>query len=311
MYNEAIKLEFIKSIHNEGTKKVAKSLFRRTGELCEFALDKDIALAGAQEILSVLERIGHLNYMTLRVDVYLLKRYTTWYDQHVHPIDLIGISSISAADVDLSKAFNAELIKDEDELIGILSFISASDGYFEVPVIFLSWIGLTLKEILNLKNEDIIFKNTSAFIQTHKKMVRTDSSRIVDALKEYKAVKSSIRAHRGDWIVYPDDLGLFIKNMITKDSKFLGRPVTEANVRKKIDMYNRNTPDNFKQITVDSVLLSGRLRRILEMEIATGKVLPETIVNELGIRLSLVNDGFAMYESYKKAFNIKLENQAE
>jgi len=311
MYNEAIKLEFIESIKNAGTKKVAKSLFRKTGAICESSLDKDIAVMEASEILGILEQIGHLNYMTLRVDVYLLKRYAKWYNQHVCTTDLSKISSLSAMDVDLSKAFNAGLIKDEDELMGVLSFIAASDGYFEIPVILMSWLGLTLEEILSLKNEDVIFKDNSVFMQTHRKMICTDSDRIVSALREYKSVKSSIRSHRGDWIVYPDDLGLFIKNMVTKDSKFLGRPVTTSIVRKKIEQYNRNIPGNMKQITVDNVLLSGRLHRILESEITTGKVLPETIVNELRIRLVLVNDGIAMYNSYKKAFDIKIENKAE
>lgn len=310
MYNEAIKHDFIESIQNSGTKLYAKSLFRRISSI-ESDCNKDIAGMSKEEIINELSHMHLLNYASVRSTLSIIKRYVTWYNLNVQNIFLENILSISATDVDLSLSLREEVIKDEDELRAIMSFASASDGYFEVPIILLAWTGFTLSEILGLRNEDVVVRDNTAYVQTERKTTLIDSQYIVNALKEYKSVKSSIRMHRGDWIVYPDNIGYFVKNMITKDSKFAGRPLTADIVRKKIDMYNRMTPDGIKKISVDNTLLSGRLSRILESEIATGGISSEVVVNEMRIRMPLLNDYIALYDSYKRAFDIKIENAAD
>ena len=308
MYNEAIKQRFLESIDNNGTKTVAKCFLGKLDDTCKGKFDKDIVDMSRDEILDAIGGIGHLNYATIRMDLYLLSKYVEWYNKNIHGINLENFTSISVKDVDLSESYGNQLIKDEDELTALSVSAFAKDGYLEVPVIILSWLGLSMKEIMELKNEDVIFKDDCIFIQVGKNITKVNSPILMEPLKDYKSVKSSIRSHRGDWVVYPDDLGFFIKNMLTKDSKFTGRPLTISRVRKRIEQYNRSVISNDKQITLDNVFLSGALRRILESEISTGKILPEVVASELNIKLNMVNDGITMYETYKKAFNIKIEN---
>lgn len=308
MYNEAIKSNFLESISNDGTRIVAKSFLGKFDEVCASKFGKDAVDMNRDEILEAMGGVGHLNYTTLRTDLYILSKYVEWFNNNVHEVSIENVASISVRDIDLSESFRAQLIRDEDELTALVGTEFAKDGYLEVPVIIFSWLGLTMNEIVKLKNEDVIFKDDCIFIQLNKNIIRVGSEKLIEPLRDYKLVKSSIRSHRGDWVVYPDDLGYFIKNMITKDSKFTGRPLSVSRIRKRMEQYNRCVINNNKQITIDNTLLSGRLHRILEAEISTGKVLPEVVASELNIKLNIVNDGIAMYEAYKKAFNIKIEN---
>lgn len=311
MYNEAIKQNFLESIQNNGTKLYAKSTLDRSGAFFESEYGKDIVEMSSKEMIDGLAQMHLLNYASVRSVLSIIKRYAAWYNSNIKNISLDEIMSITATKVDLSQSLREEIIKDEAELRATMSFLSASEGYFEVPIMLLAWSGLTLKEILELKNEDVVVRGNTVFAQTGRKTTRINSDYIVDTIKEYKAVRSSTRPHRGDWEVYPDDIGYFIKNMIVKDSKFSGKRISAGNVRNRIDVYGATLPDGYKKITPDNVLLSGRLHRILESEIATGTISPEVVVNEMGIKMSLLNDYVALYNMYKKAFSIKPENIAD
>lgn len=308
MYNEVVKHRFIETFKNTGSKLYAKSLMRRLGELCESELDKEVAEMSKQEIIDGLSRIHYISYTSIRTDLYVLKKYFNWYNDNINPINVENALSISADDIDLSESLRAELVKDEDELVGILSFVTASEGYYEVPIILLAWCGLTLDEILKLKNEDVVFKDGSVFIQSDRKVLYIKSEKIINLLKDYKSTKSRVVECHGRREMFPDDIGFFIKNMLTVNSMFIGKPLSAANVRKKIDAYNRITPEHIKKITIDGVFLSGGMHRILESEIETGKISTEVVVNELRAKLRLANDAVNLYRAYKKAFDIKIEN---
>lgn len=284
---------------------------RRLDILCESELDKEVAEMSKREIIDGLSHIHYISYTSIRTDLYVLKKYFNWYNDNINSINVENVMSISAEDIDLSESLRAELVKDEDELLGILSFATASDGYYESPVSLLAWCGLTLDEILSLKNEDIVFKDDSVFIQSDRQVFHIQSDRIIGLLKDYRSTKSRIVECHGKRELFPDNLGFFIKNMVTENSKFIGKPLTAVTVRKKIDAYNRITPDNIKKITVDGVFLSGGMHRVLESEIETGKISTEVVVNELRAKLRLANDAVALYKAYKKAFGIEVENKAE
>lgn len=311
MYNEIVKQRFIETFKNKSSKLYAKSLMRRLDILCESELDKEVAEMSKREIIDGLSHIHYISYTSIRTDLYVLKKYFNWYNDNINSINVENVMSISAKDIDLSESLRAELVKDEDELLGILSFATASDGYYESPVSLLAWCGLTLDEILSLKNEDIVFKDDSVFIQSDRQVFHIQSDRIIGLLKDYRSTKSRIVECHGKRELFPDNLGFFIKNMVTENSKFIGKPLTAVTVRKKIDAYNRITPDNIKKITVDGVFLSGGMHRVLESEIETGKISTEVVVNELRAKLRLANDAVALYKAYKKAFGIEVENKAE
>jgi len=308
MYNEAVKQRFIETFKNKGSKLYAISLMRRLAVLWESNLDKEVAEMSKREIIDGLSRIHYISYTSIRTDLYVLKKYFNWYNSNINQINVENAISISAEDIDLSESLRAELVKEEDELIGILSFTTANEGYYEIPVILLSWCGLTLDEILKLRNEDVIFKDGSVFVQSDRKVLYIRSEKIIDLLKDYRSTKSRVVECHGRRELFPDEIGFFIKNMVTVNSKFIGKPLTATAVRKKIDAYNRITPEHIKKITIDGVFLSGGMHRILENEIETGKISTEVVVNELRAKLRLANDAVNLYRAYKKAFDIKVEN---
>ncbi|MFA6831878.1 MAG: hypothetical protein WCR36_06375 [Bacteroidaceae bacterium] len=306
MYNETVKFEFIESLDNDTTKIFATNFFGRTDRLFEQESGKDLAEMGYSEIVENFQKLSQITYTTVRTHLAILRKYLKWYNNNITEVDVTKINNMSTYDVDISLNLFKSLIKDEEELAGILSVLPQKDGYFEIPILLLSWSGITLSNILELKNNDVIFKDTFAFIRTTHKIYRITSAYIVNALKDYKFVKSSTRQHRGLWNVYPDDLGYFIKNMVQENARVIGNRVSATNVRKKIVQFNKLTPGWFKEVTVDKTLLSGKLNRLVETERRLGNVPIEILLTELGGKKALLQDVVALYNSYKKAFSIKL-----
>ena len=99
--------------------------------------------------------------------------------------------------------------------------------------------------------------------------------------------------------------------MLFAGSKFTGIPLSINNVRKRITKYSNSLPTGFKEVTVDRTLLSGKLYRLAQMESMTGYIPPEVFRDELGGSIMYQRDNIALYEAYKKAFNIEFENKAE
>lgn len=311
MYNEAVKCEFIESLDQDVLKTFVKSFFNRTDRLFEQELGKDLAEMNDCEIVENFKKLPQTSYTTVRTHLAILRRYLKWYNNNISSIDMTGINKISMYDIDISGFLSKSIIKNEEELAGILSFLSSQDGYFEIPTLLLSWNGVTLSEILDLKNTDVVFKENYALIRTPIKTYKITSEYTIRSLLDYKSVKSSTRQHRGVWTVYPDDLGYFIKNMVQENAKIIGQRVSAANVRKKIAQYNRLLPEGFKEVTVDRVLLSGKLNRLVDIENKFGSVSPEILLTELGGKQSSLQEVTALYESYKRAFDIHIVDKAD
>jgi len=311
MYNEAVKCEFIESLDQDVLKQFVKSFFNRTDRLFEKKLGKDLAEMNDREIVDNFKKLPQISYATVRTHLAIVRKYLKWYNNNISPVDMTEINKISTYDIDISLCLSKVIIKDEKELEVSLSFLSAKDGYFEIPTLLLSWYGITLDEILDLKNTDVMLKENYALIRTPNKTYKITSEYTINCLSDYKFVKSSKRKHHGVWTVYPDDLGYFIKNMVQKNSKITGSRVLDKNVRKKITQYNRLLPKGFKEVTVDKVLLSGKLNRLVDFENKFGSIPQEVLLTELGGKQSSLKEVTALYESYKKAFDIHVNYTAD
>lgn len=301
MYNVDRKREYLITISNENSRKAGKSLFNRIEDV-ELYYSQDIADLKANDLKHALGMMHYLSFATLRTDLSLLKDYIYWSNNNISPNDYNAIKVINAKDIDISEAICEELFKDEDELKASLSFWSASEGYFESPIACLSWIGLDIKQILNLKNEDVYIENGTMFVRIPDRTIQIESDYIYEVLLNYSKTKSATRKHRSDWVVFADDIGYFIKNFIPS-SKFAGRRMTPLLVRRKITKCNLTLPDGLKKITLNNILLSGRLNRIMLEKQKTGALSDSMFVNEFNKKEQrYINDIKRIYEYYEQVF---------
>jgi len=312
MYNESVKMRFVDTLGSDAFKRYAICLFNRFGDIAEDGANCDVADMSRESFIGFMEQFNYLTYHTIFSDLVILRKYFLWYNKNVHEIDSESLCSVTYKDIDLSESIRKQLLKNKEEVLEIVSHAPAEDGYFENPVLLLSWVGLTLKEILGLKNEDISFEDGYATVNSDKRIYIITSEEITSKLLDYKNVKRSTRARRHvDLDVYPDDLGYFIKSMQTLNSVFSGKRLVEGNIRKKVGAYVANLPDQFKRVTIDDVLLSGRMFRIYEYETKYNTDLNQKIINEMRIKKSALAEYLQLYKCYKKAFGLNIENKAE
>lgn len=300
MYNEVVKQMYINRTENEKSIIALTNLFNRMETNIEIPLGRDLATIGNEKLKISLEEMGYLSYSTIRTEVGLLRDYINWYDNNVAPVEKLDLL---ARDIDISEGIRRNIFKDEDELKASLSYLPVAEGYFEVPVLLLSWIGMELNDILNLKNEDLMFKEYGVFINTPKSVIDVKSEYIKNSLFEYSKVKTSTRKHRGIWIVNMDDLGYFIKNMVPANSRLCGKRLTPDTIRRKLFILNNMLPSNLKQVTITNVLLSGKLWRIKQEEDLIGKITEEIFLKEFKTKYGMIiNDMMEVYKYYKKVF---------
>lgn len=305
MFNSEVKNKHLEIVNKTSIVKII-SLFQKLEKL-EDAMQKDFAAMNREEIISCIESFDYLSYATLRSDLVLLKNYVIWYNDNIEKVDIEIVENLLAKDFDLTNSIKKNLIKDENELRASLSFRKASEGYYEIPILCLSWLGLTPEVIVNLKNEDVYAKNGDVFVKTPNKTIMVKSEFIKTVLMEYSRVKTASRETKlssSYRYVFSDDMGYFIKYMYPPGSKFIGSRVSTKDISKKITQYNNIfVPDKFKKVNISEVLKAGRLYRIYEEEQKTGCLTPDIFINEFNNNAqTYLNDVIRLYQCYKKAF---------
>lgn len=158
------------------------------------------------------------NIASLRTYIWQIKQYRIWYRKYCGLEEEKGFN-LSPAMVDIAPAVKAALYSGEEELIDILSVLPIDQGYFEHPVVWLTWLGLTLKEITELKDEDIFFDNQSVFIKVGDSVRVSRNNNIFNILSTYRNTKIGVRTHIQDYYVYPVKSSFLSRGFILKSIK--------------------------------------------------------------------------------------------
>lgn len=304
MYNQEIKTRYLNTICSEASRVSAERYLIRFSKQAEDPSGVDIGDMTQEEIKLCLESMNYYSFSTIRTDIYILKEYVRWYNKYIKLTDESPLDGLSARDIDLTKSFRRNLLKDERELVDVVSQLPIDEGHPEIPVLLLSWLGLEIDDIIALKNEDVYVLNNTMFVKTPiGGTIRIQNKYMHDALMEYSIVKSATRQHRSEWKVFSDDLGFFVKNMLPANSRIIGKRLTADMARKKVAHFYGSLSDDFKKASLSLVILSGRMHRIMMYEKANGNVPIEVFVSEFKSKLQVhLNDTMQQYEVYKKAF---------
>lgn len=302
MYNEIVKLNYLNSISKDSVRSAVESLFNKIEDTVEAPLDKEIATLSRSDVIDGIERSNYLSISTLRTEISHLTDYFKWYSKNIQEVKS-DIKTITSSDINLTLSVKENIFKDVDELGASLVQFPPDEGYLHAPVCCLAWLGLELDEILNLKNEDIFLKGTHMFVKAPTKIIQVESKYIYDVLTKYGNTRQAIRTHYGDREVFADDIGYFIKRFLSEMSTRTGKRISEINVRRGLATANARLNSGVKRFNITTVLTSGRLYRIREIERTTGVVPMAVFINEFKTTKNRpIRDAMGLYEFYKMAY---------
>lgn len=203
MYNEKIKNEYLSTLP-ASTAKSQKSYFQKI-EIYEEKLKKDVLFFSNTEFNIMMHEIKGLSVGSSLYNLPgCIKRYAKWYSENYAPInfqtnfevDYLGISPTYYKSP-------VELIDDIDLVIRNLTQeqgipLNVIAGYLKelrmrynvgVGTILLSWCGLTIEEITNLKSENILKEVNKIYLESKKDLISVDPA-IMSILVQIKNSKS-------------------------------------------------------------------------------------------------------------------------
>lgn len=212
MYNEKLKLQFLEwrgsAMHR------CVSLFNRI-EQFEKQLDKDVLYMSPTEYHRCL-RSAESPFMNGFVELFrLVEQYGEWAFDHIgRRSEWLG--SCNMYEAYIQDAPFPDILTWDDIYAELLSFYPITEGFAIWPIATLSWLGLTMQECCDLRNEDMDLKNK--LIHTADRDIRIETDSQWKILSTYVNTRSGIRTQNQTFSVELIDKGYFLKQTRTVNS---------------------------------------------------------------------------------------------
>lgn len=313
LYNEEVKRKFLEE---EAKNKVDRVHFSSVlNAFCRFEqLDQvDIAEMCKPTIIRCLEDLGLDEIATVRAYITVGNRYVKWCRTSGCFVGASnGFDGLSVDDIDISSAIRQSFFKNEVDLINSIQAVHDLDsGYADAPVLALAWLGLTMKEVLALRDSDIDLEGRIIHLPDGNS-INGFSDIIHDVLYRYSTCRVSSRDKGNITQEVVKDLSIdsFIKRMIPRGSKFFGRPVSHTQVRGQLDLMitKFRQSGSTRLPTFSNVWRSGRFYKLYQVEQSGVDVFDfrnRPIIEEVFRHKKNYHDTIKMYRWYKKAFSLE------
>ena len=306
MYNQEIKERFLAEY--EGGRKVSARInFESIGKYEELC-GKDFAEMSACEAIEALKYVHIKTYGTAFGILSFVRNYIKWCrEKSVFDNINNGLVSLTVDDIDISDELKTMLFTSEDELINAMRSVRPfDDGYYDVIVVLLVWLGIPQKQITSIKINDVNLSDSTVIFEDIE-IKFSDSIR--DILSLYAKTKTGARI-QADSVrtVYRDDsYDTFVRKFSAP--KQLGKKLTNSQIEDAVYLLNKAYVEqgNDPKFTSGSVMHSGGLRRVYELEKQGVDVFSiknkNAVIQAYRVKAKLY-EILWLYKNYKKAFNL-------
>ena len=310
MYNENVKRRFMNTLTDSYADDY-RLLFGRS-ERFENECGKDIAWFSVEEIGNFFEANGLIEPQNLRTQLGMLATYGDWHMQEVSNAPH-HFREYHVEDFPYAKLFAPLVTKTPEELCNKMRMVYPIDsGQPAVAALCFAWLGIDCGDALKLKNEQVDTKNGQVISPTGEVLVASMPECIRKMLTIYANTRSAERVQNRTFTVYADDIGFFIKRMLSANSSKIGKPISKGQIASAItelrDKYNGSL-GNDQTLNYGNVQRSGGFYRLHQMDLAGVDV--HSIKNADKVRLCLGKskrnhkDNMLMYDAYLEVINEK------
>ena len=310
MYNENIKRQFMSTL-SESYANDFRLLFGRS-EPFELKFNKDIVWFPVVEIGSFLEAGGLIEPSNLRTQLGMLASYGDWYVR-LHPNTEHHFREYHVEDFPYAKLFKPLVIETPEKLCHKIEMVYPIDsGQPAMAALCLAWLGIDCGDALKLRNEQVDTKNGQIISPTGEVLVASMPECIRKMLDVYGKTRSAERVQNRTFTVYADDIGFFIKRMLSANSSKEGKPITKNQITSAITELRskfNGTTGNDQTLTYGNVQRSGGFYRLRQMDLAGINV--RSVKNADKVRLCLGKskrnhkDNMLMYDAYLEVIGVK------
>ena len=260
MYNPEVKANYFDSqAMSANTRRIYTLVLENLGAF-EAQLGKDLGEMDAAEWSQCISVSGADTYVQVQRDAAVILNYAKWYACNVRSISYEQFERFRVFDVDIVDNVRAALMLSVDEVLDALSVKPAGEGFIEMPLAALAWMGLTRDELAQLRSKDLVVSAAHVSVAVGNSVFFSDEPAIRETIVQYNQVTPSRQLLRSGRRMHQIDLGFYLKR-VTYDS-FVGKhkPFSAAELSTCI-LRCTEARARFPKLSIATLNRSGGYRR--------------------------------------------------
>lgn len=312
MYNPEVKERFLSEYASKGSNvKNIRGRFESMSK-SEQLLSKDMAEMSKSEAVSSLNQLEFLEMGSAEGFISVTKAYIRWCKDNNAFEDIAdGFLQVSLSDIDPSSSMSKVFFRDEHDFLYSMRKVREFDELQnDVIALIFAWLGLSLDEALDIRDEDIDFETRKIYDRSGTVLVPWISDEFAEILQQYQRAKSAIRQNGTTTYEVIKDLSYdgFIKRVCSANSDKLGTKIPPRQLVSAINKLNQKyiALGFSPRFSVQNAQRCGGLHRLWIMEqsgfVVDDKKNASTVEEVYGS--SKYRKILWQYKHYKRAFNL-------
>ena len=313
---DIIKQEYLDSILKDNEAVATKNylaVFERAIE----SLGLDVLDIDIDDLYSVISESGYYNMNTMRVYITALRKFLL-YIFKTNPTLMKKLTwdqalELKVRDVDLVSAIKRNLFISFEEIRPCFAERNIESGRYNEVAWALIWAGLNIKEILELKNADVVGapdrsgSGEIARVRVGKNYIYVDDISASEVILDYKAKTESKSYWEGTDITIIDH-GFFLKKFKAPKIRCSETPLSRSAFQRNLSITS-GEPNEYmialgKPLRIENVVDSGKYQR-MHAKVLSGMSEDDAILEEFGkLDVKYILDKKSMYRCYKIAFGL-------
>lgn len=309
MYNQEIKEQYL-STRQTDVRVRHTQIFKQVSDLIEYPYNKDVLEASLDELRCGFSRFEAIDVHAMGTIISTVRSYNRWAHTTKQPFAFTDALEVfdERADIDYTVGIKKYIIPSPESLVSAFTMLYRIDeGYEVLPALIFAWVGVPSSECVRVKSDAVDFRKRLLTLPDGSMCQNEIPEVFIEPLEVYAKTRTATRFVNGEYPVYADELGFFLKKMLPRNSKKQGKPYTQAQISANITDFCYRCDEQLhivQTFNYTTIAKSGVLYRLYQFEASGADLYNKANRDKV---LAIANkksfkDVMTVYEAYRKVF---------
>lgn len=236
MYNAEIKEQYL-STRQPVVRVRHTQIFNQVSDLIEQPHHKDVTEASLDELRCGFTRFESIDVHAMGTILSAVRSYNRWAHSTSQPFTFTDALEVfdERTDVDYTVGIRKYILPSPEALVSAVTRLYPIDEWYEVlPALIFAWLGVSSADCIRLKSDAVDFERRLFTLPDGTICPNEIPEAFIEPLRAYSKTRTATRFVNGEYPVFADDLGFFLKKMLPRSSKKQGKPFTPAQISANI-----------------------------------------------------------------------------
>ena len=309
MYNAEIKEQYLSTRQPDVRVRLAQ-IFSQVSDLIEQPHHKDVTEASLDELRCGFTRFESIDVHAMGTILSAIRSYNRWAHSTSQPFAFTDALEVfdERADVDYTIGIRKYILPSPEALVSAVTRLYPIDeGYEVLPALIFAWLGVSSADCVHLRSDAVDFERRLLTLPDGAICANEIPEAFIEPLRVYAKTRTATRFVNGEYPVFADDLGFFLKKMLPRSSKKQGKPFTPAQISANITDFCYRCEEQLHirpTFNYTTITKSGLLHRLYQFECSGADLYAKENKSKV---LSIANkksfkDVMTVYEAYRAVF---------